>query len=77
MFLGEENGIKFGDTDDFRTVFLRANKIGTIEKNGKSSWVFEGKEYDSFRSMRDLWVNDRVAYERAKKAVIRSVVQDK
>lgn len=75
VFLGEENGIKFGDTDDFRTVFLRANKIGVIKKTGKSCWVFEGNDFDSFKAMRDMWVNDTVVYERVKKAVILSVVQ--
>lgn len=73
VFLGEENGIKFGDTDDFRTVFLRANKIGVIEKTGKNCWAFEGNNFDSFKTVRDMWVNDRIAYERVKKAVIENV----
>lgn len=74
IYLENGNGLRVGDADDFRTVFFRAMKTGIIEKNGKG-WVLWGVEFDSYKAIRDLWVGDRVAYERVKKAVFLSTVQ--
>lgn len=57
IFLGEDDKIKFGDTDDFRSVYFRALKAG----------ILDGAK---FTALKDIWQEDQGAYEKVKKTVI-------
>jgi len=68
VFLGEEDGVKFGDTNDFRVVYNRAEKLGLLENDGNL--------VENYKTMRNIWIKDELVYERIKKMVIESAVQN-
>lgn len=57
IYLGEEQGVSFGDTDDFNTVYYRANKLGLTDGTGRAN-------------LARTWQGDRIAYEHIKKKII-------
>ena len=64
MFLEEEDGVRFGDADDWLTVFLYGQQAGLIEQNEKEAWVVEGIEgaFKTQKAIFDIWKNDPVAF---------------
>lgn len=57
IYLGEEQGINFGDTDDFSAVYYRASKLGLTDGARRGD-------------LKKLWQEDKLAYERIKKQII-------
>lgn len=57
FFLGEDDKVKFGDTDDFRAVYFRAAKAG----------ILDGAK---FATLKDTWQEDRRYYEHIKRQII-------
>lgn len=66
LFLEDEEHIRMGDSDDWKSVFFFCQKEGLITEVG-SSYVFEGERYNTQKAIIEHWQQDPVFFNHVKR----------